>query len=148
VSRPAAALTLSVAQRGALEGLASSSSASHRQVQRAQVLLLAANGEANTRIAERVGVTVVTVRAWRARFLEAGVGGLGAVRPGRGRKPSIPSEKVEAIVRTTLHEKPAGEAHWSCRTMAKSQGVSPATVQRIWSVRGLKPRSREDVQAF
>jgi transposase len=148
VSRPAAALELSGAQRGTLEGLARSTSASQRQVQRAEVLLLAASGEANARIAERVGVTVVTVRAWRTRFLEAGLGGLGAVRPGRGRKPSIPSEKVEAIVQATLHEKRAGETHWSCRTLAKSHGVSPATVQRIWSARGLKPSSREDVQAF
>jgi len=63
----------------------------------------------------------------------------GGVRPGRGRKPSIPPEKVQAIVHATLHEKPPGETHWSCRSMAKAQGVSPATVQRIWSARGLRP---------
>lgn len=108
-------------------------------MQRAQVLLAAAAGEANTRIAAQVGVTVVTVRAWRARFAEVGLAGLGAVRPGRGRKPSIPQEKIEAIVHATLHEKPPAETHWSCRTMAKAQGVSPASVQRIWSARNLKP---------
>jgi DNA-binding NarL/FixJ family response regulator len=32
---------------------------SHQQVRRAQVLPLAATGEANTRIAERLGLTVV-----------------------------------------------------------------------------------------
>jgi transposase len=108
-------------------------------VQRARVLLAAAGGEANTVIAERVGVTAVTVRAWRARFREAGLADLGVVRPGRGRKPSISPEKVQAIVHATLHEKPSGETHWSCRSMARAQGVSPATVQRIWSARGLKP---------
>jgi transposase len=61
------------------------------------------------------------------------------VRAGRGRKPSIPSEKVAEIVRRTKEETPAGETHWSCRSMAKVAGVSPATVQRIWSARGLKP---------
>jgi transposase len=60
-------------------------------------------------------------------------------RQGRGRKPSIPSEKVAEIVRRTKEETPAGETHWSCRSMAKVAGVSPATVQRIWSARGLKP---------
>jgi hypothetical protein len=59
--------------------------------------------------------------------------------PGRDRKPSIPAEKVVAIVHATLHEKPVGETHWSCRSMAKAQGVSSATVQRIWSARNIKP---------
>jgi transposase len=61
------------------------------------------------------------------------------VKPGRGRKPTIPDDKVAAIVEATLHDKPPGETHWSCRTMAKAQGVSPATVQRVWAARGLKP---------
>jgi len=107
------------------------------------VLLAAAGGEANTRIAERVGVTVVTVRAWRRRFAETGLADLGVVHAGRGRKPSIPQEKVEEIVHATLHEKPLGETHWSCRSMAKAKGVSPATVQRIWSARNLKPHRVE-----
>jgi len=50
---------------------------------------------------------------------------------------------VEEIVRLTLHETPAGETHWSCRTMAARAGVSPATVQRIWSARGLQPHRVE-----
>jgi transposase len=132
-------LELADAQRAALEVLARSSSAPHQQVCRARVLLLAAAGEANTRIAERVGVTAVTVRSWRARFAQAGLADLGVIRPGRGRKPSIPAEKIEAIVYATLHEKPSGETHWSCRSMAKAQGVSPATVQRIWSARNIQP---------
>jgi transposase len=122
-----------------LEALARSGTAPHRQVQRARALLAAAAGEANTGIAERVGVTVVTVRAWRARFEETGLADLGVVHAGRGRKPSIPQEKVEEIVHTTLREKPEGETHWSCRSMARAKGVSPATVQRIWSARNIKP---------
>jgi transposase len=143
VNHFAAALELAEPQRATLEVLAGSITAPHRQVQRARALLLAAAGEANTRIAEQVGVTVVTVRAWRARFAEAGLADLGVVRAGRGRKPVIPAEKVQAIVHATLHEKPPGETHWSCRSMAKAQSVSPATVQRIWSARGLKPHRVE-----
>lgn len=135
MNRPAAALPVTDAQRDTLEVLASSSTVPHRQVRRAQALLLAAAGEANTRIAEQLGVTVVTVRAWRERFAQAGLADLGVVRAGRGRKPSIPTHQVEAIVHATLHEKPPVETHWSCRTMAKAQGVSAATVQRIWSGR-------------
>ena len=74
-----------------------------------------------------------------ARFASEGLSKFGQVRDGRGRKPGIPAEKVDEIVRLTQHEKPSGETHWSCRSMAKQVGVSPATVQRIWSGRGLKP---------
>jgi hypothetical protein len=65
------------------------------------------------------------------------------VRPGRGRKPSIAAEKVDAIVRATLHDTREEETHWGCRSMAKAYGVSSATVQRIWAARGLKPRRVE-----
>jgi transposase len=81
----------------------------------------------------------MTVKAWRDRFCADGLKDFSAVRPGRGRKPSIAAEQVEEIVRLTLHETPPGETHWSCRTMAARCGVSPATVQRIWSARGLQP---------
>jgi transposase len=79
------------------------------------------------------------VSNWRGRFAREGLALFGPIRPGRGRKPSIPQEKVEEIVQATLHEKPAGETHWSCRTMAEAKGVSPSTVQLIWSARGLQP---------
>jgi transposase len=102
-------------------------------------LLLAGQGVANTGIAEQVGVSASTVTAWRARFLERGLVKFGEVGAGRGRKPEISEAKVAEIVRATQEDKPPGQTHWSCRTMAKAQGVSPATVQRIWSARGLKP---------
>jgi hypothetical protein len=51
----------------------------------------------------------------------------------------VSDEKVAEIVGLTLHSKPEGETHWSCRSMAKQTGVSPASVQWIWSARGLKP---------
>jgi transposase len=100
---------------------------------------MAAEGVANSTIAASVGVTAVTVRSWRDRFASEGLAKLGVVREGRGRKPVLSAEKVEEIVRLTQHEKPSGATHWSCRSMAKRVGVSPATVQRIWSGRGLKP---------
>jgi len=122
-----------------LEVIARSQTAPHREVQRAQVLLFAVEGLANARIATRVGVSPATVRAWRARFAQEGLAKLGTVRPGRGRKSTIPQTKIDEIVELTRHSKPAGQTHWSCRTMAQRVGVSPATVQRVWAARGLKP---------
>ncbi|MGH9188569.1 MAG: IS630 family transposase [Acidimicrobiales bacterium] len=137
--RSAPALTLSDGHRQILEALSASRTTQHGTVQRARVLLMAADGVSNTAIAERTGVSRVTVVAWRAEFVRNGLRGFGQVAEGRGRKPTISDGKVAEIVDATLNSKPAGETHWSCRTMAKAQGVSPATVQRIWAARGLKP---------
>jgi transposase len=139
MNKTAAPLVMSTGQREALRVLARSSTAAHRQVQRAKVLLMAADGVANSQIAATVGVTPMTVRSWRTRFAQEGLAKFAVVREGRGRKPGISPEQIEEIVRLTQHEKPSGETHWSCRSMAKQVGVSPATVQRIWSGRGLKP---------
>jgi len=136
---PAPALVISDGQRAALEVIAKSHTAPHRQVRRARVLLLAADGVANARIAQQTQITVTTVRAWRARFAEEGLGKLGQVRAGRGRKSTIAQTKIDEIVELTRNSKPAGHTHWSCRTMAAQVGVSPATVQRVWAARGLKP---------
>ena len=136
---PTAAMPLAEGQREVLEKLARSQTARHRDVQRARALLLAADGVANTRIGAALGVSATTVANWRARFAEDGLKGLGVVRAGRGRRPSISPEKVAEIVDVTLHEKPVGQTHWSCRTLAARVGVSPATVQRIWSARKIQP---------
>ncbi len=136
---PSPALVMSDAQREILESLAKSQTAAHREVTRAKALLLAADGLASTAVAYEVGVSPSSVVAWRSRFAEEGLAKLGRVRPGRGRKPQIPAEKIDEIVRLTQESKPEGETHWSCRSMAKAAGVSPATVQRVWSARGLKP---------
>jgi transposase len=143
MSAPAAALRLSDGERETLERLARAQSAPHRQVLRARVLLMAAEGVANAVIAEEVGVTPVTVRTWRKEFAADGLAGLDTIRKGRGRKPSISEETVAEIVRLTTTTKPPGATHWSCRTMAKRVGVSAATVQRIWSDLGLQPHRVE-----
>ncbi len=145
MSKHAPALALPDGDRSVLEVLARSQTASHREVQRAKVLLMAGDGLANEWIARMVGVNPGTVRTWRSRYSEEGLAKLGKVRPGRGRKPAIPQSKIDEIVDLTRHSRPAGHTHWSVRTMAKKTGVSPAQVQRIWAARGLKPHR---VEAF
>ena len=132
-------LPMTDSQREILQTLSRSVSAPHREVLRARALLLAGQGLANAKVAVEVGVSPSTVKAWRVRFVEQGIVKFAEVAQGRGRKPSISAEKIAEIVRATQETKPAGQTHWSCRTMAKAHGVSPATVQRIWASRGLKP---------
>jgi transposase len=140
---PTPALTVSEAQREVLETLSRSRTAAHRDVQRAEALLMASAGFATTRIAKEIGVPPATVTRWRESFELDGLKASVKVRPGRGRKPSIGPEKVQEIVAATLHETPPGETHWSCRSMARAHGVSHTTVQKIWAARGLKPHRVE-----
>jgi hypothetical protein len=136
---PAPAVELSSEDRVALERLTRAHGTPQSAARRARVILLAAEGYSNASIARRVGVGRPTVIDCRKRFGEEGVQGLTRVRPGRGRPARISQEKVAEIVHATLHEKPAGQTHWSCRSLAKAKGVSPATVQRIWDAHNLKP---------
>jgi transposase len=135
----AAALELSAEDRVTLERWVSAHGTPQSLARRARVILLAEAGESNMSIARTVGVGRPTVIACRRRFSEEGPEGLARVSPGRGRKPQISREKVAKIVEATLHTTPPGETHWSCRSMAQAQDVSPATVQRIWDAHNLKP---------
>ena len=82
MSRAAAPLTISDGQREVLETLSRSPSAAYRVVQRAQVLLLAAEGMSNSEISEVVGVSRPTVLDWRGQFEEDGLIGFGEVATG------------------------------------------------------------------
>ena len=139
MSKPVPALTVTDGQREVLESLARSQSGAHREVLRAKALLMAADGGANATIAATLSVSRTTVGNWRTRFTEDGLVKFGQVREGRGRKPSIPDATIEKIVTLTKECRPAGETHWSTRTMAGVAGVSKSTVQRVWKELGLKP---------
>ena len=106
---------------------------------RARIILMAAEGAANNRVASELGVSRSTVILWRERFATGGPAALTETAPGRGRKPSIDAARVRAIVEATTSTTPLGATQWSCRTMAVAHGVSPATVARIWDAHGLAP---------
>ena len=80
---PADALELLSEERVVLEEIASCPSLPHRSVREAEGLLLAAEGVANSVIAERLGASRSTVLGWRRDFIEHGVewGRQGPARP-------------------------------------------------------------------
>jgi transposase len=127
-------------QRKVLEQMARSTTLAHRKVVQASALLLAADGLANNEVARQCNVTNDSVRAWRRRFEEEGVEGVGKIAAGRGRKSWLPEGTVEAVVSETLHASPDdGSTHWSTRLMAERFGVGKDTVARIWKDHNLKP---------
>ena len=108
-----------------------------------QIVLAAAEGQSDVAIAERLSVNRKTVILWRTRFSEKRLEGLWEIAPGRGRKPTYSIDKIAAIVDATLQTKPEGMTHWSCRTMAQSQGISKSTISTIWQAHNLKPHRAE-----
>ena len=130
---------LSEEQRALLERWAAAQKTPQSIAVRARIVLAASAGESNSQIARTLGVSRPTVILWRRRFADGGAQALTETKPGRGRKPAISAATIKAIVQATTQTKPPGATHWSCRSMAKAQGVSPATVQRIWDAHGLKP---------
>jgi len=136
---PLPATVIDDEQRAVLERWVGAHETPQSLATRARIVLAAAAGKTNSAIARELGVSRPTVIMWRGRFAEGGPPALAETRPGRGRKPSISTAKVKAIVAATTQTTPPGGTHWSCRTMAEAQGVSPATVQRIWDAHGLKP---------
>jgi transposase len=106
---------------------------------RGRIVLAAAEGQSESAIARQLGTNRKTVRLWRTRFAAQGLESLWEVAPGRGRKPTYGPEKIKAIVEATLQSKPRGMTQWSCRRMAKSQGVSKSTISNIWRSHNLKP---------
>jgi transposase len=105
---------------------------------RAQIVRRAAAGASNTQIARDLGTSLPTVALWRASFAREGIAGL-ADRPRSGRPRTIDEATVQRAIAKTLERPPAGETHWSVRTLARELGLSATTVARIWREHRLKP---------
>jgi transposase len=141
--KAAQALTLSQQDRDLLNALVRSGQTQQRAALRARIILGAADGCANHRLAKELRISRPKVLRWRQRFTEAGVAGLLKDAPRPGRHKTLGAKKIEAIVNATLHTTPRDATHWSSRTMARAQGVSAGTVQRIWRAHGLQPHRSE-----
>jgi transposase len=120
----------------------------HRTVQRARIVLAAAEGKANAAIARRLGICVDTVRKWRARFCAEGRAGLAdRPRPGRQRVfPATAEAEVKALACALPAEAGVPLARWSAAELAAeavSRGVvstiSAATVGRWLAADAIRP---------
>jgi len=132
-------VTIKESDRQELECWVSAHRTPQQVAQRCRMILAAAKGQQDKAIAQSMKVNPKTVALWRQRFFKEGPDCLWEVAAGRGRKPQLSADKVEQIIHATLQTRPAGATHWSCRRMAEEQGVSKATISRVWQNHGLKP---------
>ena len=115
------------------------SSVSVRLAQRARIVLLAARGLQDKQIAQQLHITRQRSARWRQRYLRLGIEGLKQDAPRPGRRKKLSAQKVQAVIRQTLEQRPDNATHWSTRTMARAAGISDSAVRRIWKAHGLKP---------
>jgi len=139
MSRTAPAILLDESERTTLELWSRSRSLPLRQVLRAKIVLMAADGVTNQDIATALNQSRPTVQLWRERFLALRLTGLEKDAPRPGRKPRIPPAKIRSVIDATLHTTPPNATHWSTRTMAKAQRLSEASIRRIWRMHNIKP---------
>jgi transposase len=92
---------LSEEERRAVERMARSRTAPARQVERAQVVLAAAQGEGVGAIAERFQLSPATVYLWWHRFEVHGLAGLEDTSR-KGRPPTYTREQVSLVLATAL----------------------------------------------
>jgi len=139
MARNGRVIDLSVEDQAQLIAWESAHSTPQQVALRCRLVLAAAAGKADREIASRHGVNRHTAALWRGRVQTTGIGAVWKIQAGRGRKPKYSLEKQDALIQATLETQPRGMTHWSCRSMAKAQGVSKNTVNRLWQLHNLKP---------
>ena len=137
--RVAPPVVLDDQQRKTLEQWARSRSLPIRQVQRAKIILMAADGKQDLEIAAALNISNQKAARWRKRFLQKGFLGLEKDAPRPGKPRTITAAKIREVVQKTTRETPTNATHWSTRTMAEASGLSEKSVRRIWRRNGLKP---------
>src|SRR6266567_2735804 len=98
------ALKLTEEQRRTLSGWVSARNTPQKIAFRVRIVLLAAEGKANRKIAQELGTSRPSVILWRRRFQEGGTAALTEDAPGRGRKATISAARVKQIVEATLQQ--------------------------------------------
>jgi len=132
-------IELTADERRTLETISRSPSAAQRDVLRARIVLLAAEGRQNQQIQEGLGVSKPVVVKWRRRFAADRFAGL-VDQPGRGRKRKYDAAVRHRIAATACSTPPESVGtHWSVRTLARHLGVGVGIVQSVLSAESLQP---------
>lgn len=139
MARRAPEIDLASQERMNLESIVRSPSAAQRDVLRARIVLLAAEGRRNEQIQRMLHVSKPVVIKWRRRFATDRIAGL-VDQPGRGRKRKYDAVTRHRIAATACNTPPESVGtHWSVRTLAKHLGVGAAVVQSVLSAESIQP---------
>ena len=137
--RVAPAIELTQSETKILQSLSRAGKTPARLMKRAKIIVLAAQGERNEVIAEKLGLDGRVVSRWRRRFVEKRLAGIEKDLPRGGRKPSKREQVGPLIIETTTQTKPPVATHWSVRTLGETLGIDKSMVHRVWRASGLRP---------
>jgi transposase len=140
-------IEIAAGDRPVLEKWASSRTVERRLVERAQIVLLAAEGRPASEIAERVGCVAETARRQRARYEREGLDGL-RDRPKSGR-PLTHDQSVRARLIALACTRPPDTAEgvrrerWTHAELAAEVGMSESQAHAILRAAELRPHLSE-----
>ena len=135
-------IRLTKEEKQKLEETTRTRTAPYRAVQRARLVLLAAEGMANTAIAEEIGLSRAMVVQWRQRFAQSRLDGLQDA-PRTGPKPKYDKGTEQRIMARLDTPPPAGRSHWTGKSLAQALGdVSSHQVWRVLRKHGIHLQRR------
>jgi transposase len=129
--------------RAELERIVRSGTAQVRMVERAEIVLRAAEGHSAAQIGRMLGCSENTVQKWRARYERDGISGLDDLP--RSGKPLVYSQEVRARLIAKACTRPpataegARQERWTYEQLGEAIGMSASQAHTILSRAEIKP---------
>jgi len=116
-------VSLSEAERYALEQIVTTGKRSASTINHARILLKADSQQAtggwrDQAIKDALDISLRTIERVRQRFVEEGLEAALNPRPGQGRKPKLNGEVEAHLVALRCSEPPTGQGRWTLRLLA------------------------------
>lgn len=134
-------IELTEADQAALKKRVRATTTPARDLMRARIILLAAEGKRNAEIAQLIGTSPPMVSRWRVRFAKQGMAGL-LDSPRSGRPARYDQTTEERILAKLDEPPPSGWSQWNGSLLAKALNVHPRHVWRVLKAHGISLQRR------
>lgn len=131
-------IKLSEQERQTLKMWVNAHKTEQRMTQRAQVILLSAEGIRVEEISKECNLSKQNCSKWRKRFWQYGIEGL-KDSPRKGRPPVYNAQERLKVITLACSTPPDGSNHWSMSKLEGATGISGSTIHRILKAGAIKP---------
>jgi hypothetical protein len=137
--RKGISVIVSAADRVRLAAIVRDRNSPQKHVWRARIVLLTADGQGTNGIPARSARTRPWSGAGGSALCTKRLRGLTRDKTRPARIPPLPAAMVDRVVVLTNQAPPHAATHWTAPAMAKTVGISRASVRRIWAGQGPRP---------